>query len=320
MKLAGADEYGAREELLRRADLLLVEPVLRELVARYESRLAEALPSASEAQRLPHEVFKASSALSLLSEALHDPDVKVRSVLMYSPEPNAVQREAFVRAYLDADRPADALTWLQGSWDRMEDSRQSLLAEALGRLGRFEESAPIRQQMFERSLAVFYLQQWLEHLPEAAHADARSRARQLALAHEDPIAAAAVLLEIGDAETAEGRLLAEHARIDGDNYPQLVPLAKALRTHECWRGETAVYRALLRGVLDRANARAYGHAARYWTRLREIADSCSEVMPLQPHESFEAEIRSRHGRKVAFWAHVNGKRAARSDETEEIGE
>ena len=130
-----------------------------------------------------------------------------------------------------------------------------------------------------------------------------------------------MLLEIGDAETAEGRLLAEQAHIDGDNYPQLVPLAKALRTHECRRGETVLYRALLRGVLDRANARAYGHAARYWSRLREIADSCPELMPLQPHESFEAEIRSRHARKVAFWAHVNGKRSARSDETEEeVGE
>lgn len=69
---------------------------------------------------------------------------------------------------------------------------------ALGRLGRLGESAPVRQQVFERSLAVYDLQQWLEHLPETAHADRRSRARRLALDHDDPIAAAAVLLEIGD--------------------------------------------------------------------------------------------------------------------------
>jgi len=50
-------------------------------------------------------------------------------------------------------------------------------------------------------------------------------------------------------------------------------LASALRTQGCVRGETVVYRALLRGILDRAYARAYGHAARYWSRLREIADS-----------------------------------------------
>ena len=168
MKLAEADEYGAREELLRRADLLLGEPALRELVVLYESRMVELLPSASEAQRLSHEVFKMPSALSLLSEALHDPDVKSRAVLMYSPQPNAIQREAFVRAHLDSDRPVDALAWLERSWDYRELSRQSLLAEALGRHGRFEESAPIRQLMFERSLAVFYFQQWLERIRSAA--------------------------------------------------------------------------------------------------------------------------------------------------------
>jgi hypothetical protein len=33
------------------------------------------------------------------------------------------------------------------------------------------------------------------------------------------------------------------------------------RAQECWRGETVVYRALLKDILDRACARAYGHRA-----------------------------------------------------------
>jgi len=322
LKLAQADDYGAREELLRSADLLLAEPALRELAGLFESRMADAVAvsSASKDKTLPHEVFKISAALSLLSEALHDPEVKVRAVLSYSPHPNALQQEQFVQAYLDADRPADALNWLRGSWGQMEDSRQSLLADALGRLGRFEESAPIRQQMFERTLSVFYLQRWLEHLPEAGRPQALSHARQLALDHDDPTAAAIMLLELGDAETAEARLVAEPTRIDGNNYPDLVPLAKALRAHECRRGETVVYRALLRGILDRAYARAYGHAAGYWSRLGEIAGSGNGLMPLQSHESFEAEIRQRHARKSAFWAYVTGKRRARDDEEDNLGE
>jgi len=273
MKLFQEDAYGAREEILRRADLLLAEPALRELVSLFESRMAHALTSASQANGLPHDVFKISAALSLLSDALHDPDVKVRAVLHYSPQPNALQQEQFVRAYLDADRPEDALTWLREPWGQMEDSRQSLLADALGRLGRFDESAPIRQQMFERTLSAFDLQRWLEHLPDASRPEALSRAHPLALDHDDPITSATLLVELGDAEAAEGRLVAEAARIDGNHYPALVPLASALRTQGCVRGETVAYRALLRGILDRAYARVYGHAARYWSRLREIADS-----------------------------------------------
>jgi hypothetical protein len=309
VRLVNADEYGAREELLRRADLLLGESELRGLVARFEALMTEALAGSRRSQGLPHEVYRVSAALSLLAEALHDPDVMVRAVLRYSPEPNAQQRHGFVRAYLEADRPADALVWLQGSWGHIEESRRSLLSDALGRLGRYDESAPIRQDLFERSLSVFELRRWLEHLAEASRPAALQRARQLALDHDDPTRAAVLLLEVGDAAAAESKLISEPGSIRGEDYLALVPLAEALRTHQCRRGETAVYRALLKSILDRAQARAYGHAARYWSRLHAIANTGTDLLPLQSNEDFEAEIRSRHARKVAFWAHVNGKRS-----------
>ena len=210
-----------------------------------------------------------------------------------------VQRQAFSRAYLD-------------------DSRQDLLADALERLGRFEESSPIRQRMFERTLSDCDLQRWLEHLPEAARPEAVAHARQLALHHDDLTAAATLLLQLGDPAAAEARLLAEPGRTDGNDYGRLVPLAKAFRADECQRGETVVYRALLKGILDRAYARAYGHAARYWSRLREIAGSGVGLLPLQSHEEFEAEIRARHGRKSAFWAYVNGTRRDRHDDEDDL--
>jgi hypothetical protein len=135
----------------------------------------------------------------------------------------------------------------------------------------------------------------------------------------DLTAAATLLLQLGDAQAAEARLLAEPGRIDGNHCGSIVPLAKALRDHECPRGETVVYRALLRGILERAYARAYGHAARYWARLGEIAGSGLGLLPPLPsHEDFEAEIRARHGRKPAFWAYVNGTRRDRHDNEDDL--
>jgi len=102
------DEYGAREPLLRRADLLLDEAGLRLLVAKFEQELAGALASdaaVNSRASLPSGVYRLSGALSLLSEALHDPEVLVRSVCSYSPKPNGLQKESFVAAYLKADRP-----------------------------------------------------------------------------------------------------------------------------------------------------------------------------------------------------------------------
>jgi hypothetical protein len=162
--------------------------------------------------------------------------------------------------------------------------------------------------MFERTMSDHYLDLWLQHLPEAARPAARDHARDLALAHPDLAAAATVLLKLEDPGAAEARLLAEPGRIDGNQYGSLVPLAKALRNHDCPRAETVIYRALLKGILDRAYARAYGHAARYWSQLQQIANGTTSLLPLTSHDEFEAEIRARHGRKTAFCAHVNGTR------------
>ena len=169
-----------------------------------------------------------------------------------------------------------------------------------------DRALPIRQRAFEDSLSVHDLERWLEHQRETDRPQARERARQLALAHDEPAGAAKLLLHLGEVEAAENRLLAGAAHIDGGDYGSLVPLAKSLRAHDCLRAETAVYRALLHGILDRANARAYGHAARYWSRLGEIAASGIALQPLTPHEAYVAEIRTRHARKTSFWAHVNG--------------
>lgn len=73
------------------------------------------------------------------------------------------------------------------------------------------------------------------------------------------------------------------------------------------RGETAVYRALLMAILKQRYARAYGHAARYWMRLCEIAAGGVGLLPLDSHEEFEAAVRTRHGRKASFWAQVKAK-------------
>ena len=149
----------------------------------------------------------------------------MRAVLSYSPQPNTIQQKDFAEAYLEVDRPADALTWLQGPWGHMEDTRQSLESDALARLGRYAESASIRQRLFERSISVFDLHRWLEHLPEASRHEALERARHLALDHDDPTTAAALLLDISDDEAAEAMLLAEPARIRGDNYGALGGIA-----------------------------------------------------------------------------------------------
>ena len=303
LHLAKDDDYGVREDLLANANLLLDEAAMRQLVARFEDELRAVLAAAQAGHesRLPVEVFTASGALTLLSQALRDPDVQVRAVQMYSPEPKPLQKAELARAYLDCDRAEDALTWLEGLWGPHEGERQVLLAESLERLDRLGEAAPVRRQLFERSLSVNDLHRWLDDLPVADQPAAVAQARQLALEHPDPAVAALLLLEIHEDKAAEAALVGGAQRVNGGDYYTLPELARTLEERALMKGATAVYRALLTDLLTRAYAKAYPYGARYWMRLAAIAAVQSDLAPLEPHATFVQTVRAVHGRKARFW-------------------
>jgi len=66
-------------------------------------------------------------------------------------------------------------------------------------------------------------------------------------------------------------------------------------------GAVVCYRALLTAILTRAYARAYGHAAEYLAALRQLDLQVHGYGALPTHNAFEAALRDKHGRKVAFW-------------------
>ncbi|KPF60040.1 hypothetical protein D621_02870 [beta proteobacterium AAP51] len=300
-RLAEADKFGAREALWLQADLLLSQVQLRDLVAALERELDAAAAAGSP---FAGGYRPDLGALTLLSHALRDPDIHVRATLRRSPKPNSVQKQDFVLQYLDVGRPADALPWLEDPADWHPHTRLRLLAEVLKRLGQIDRSGPIQQQVFEQTLAVDDFRTWLGHLAPADQPAAVSRARELALDHDDPVTAARLLMEIGCFTEAEQVLVAEPGRITGQDYNWLVPLSESLEAQQCRRGATAVVRALLEAILAKAYSPAYGHAARYWHQLHAIADHTPDWAPLQPHVEYIAALRQKHARKTAFWAQV----------------
>ncbi|RUP25185.1 MAG: hypothetical protein EKK45_21095 [Curvibacter sp.] len=305
MALFQADHYGGREDLLRKAHLLLPESGLRALVTRFESQMDQVAPALKSGGPKATEVFKVSAALTLLSEALHDPDIKVRAVLSYSPEPNALQMESFVQAYLDAGKPREAMTWLQKNWGHMEGARQSLMAAALEDQGLWDQSQPIRKQLFESCPSVAALQAWLRSTPEADQPSVLSLAKDVAQSAQDVAAGVSILLELKDVPAAETLVIQRFAELDGQNYGMLLNLADAFEAHGRHAPETLIYRALLVAILERGYAKAYGHGAQYLLRLRALAPWITQWDPLQEsHAEFEAILRQKHGRKTSFWSRV----------------
>jgi hypothetical protein len=308
MSLVLADQYGAREALLRHADLLLSEAAMRGLVAACEVQLDEAIakgPAAPKRSSRPE--AHAAAALSLLSEALRDPQVLVRAVLRRSPDPNPVQKAELVKAFLTYDQPEGALQWLEGSWKHLERAREDLQAQALKALGRTGEASVVRQRIFEESLAIWDLHAWVELLPLHEQPRAVERARELAAKHDDPVVVALLMMDVGDESAAESALASAPGGVDGRDYTTLVPLAKALEEKGLWAGATVVYRALLAAILERGYSPAYQHAAKYWARLEELALNDS-IQMLETPGVFRNRIRDQHKRKTSFWTHVENER------------
>ena len=66
-----SDEYGARDDLMRRANLLLNEAELRQMISRIEGRSTGVHARALQVPRQKHEAFRISAAVKLLAEAMH---------------------------------------------------------------------------------------------------------------------------------------------------------------------------------------------------------------------------------------------------------
>lgn len=177
------------------------------------------------------------------------------------------------------------------------------------------EAAVIKQRVFQVTLSVSDFHDWLELLPPHAQAEAVERARALAAKHRDPVAVATLLMDLGDGAAAEAALAAAPGNIRGGDYGTLVPLARALKGERLWTGATAVYRALLVAIVDRAYSPAHAHGARYWARLEALAQQCTGLMPLESPEAFEARIRMQHKRKSSFWAHVSRARGVDANDS-----
>jgi hypothetical protein len=302
--LVKADEYGAREALLRHSELLFDEAALRALAGRFEADLEKTLHARGQAEHRDYSVYKAAAAIGLIADALRDPDLSTRTTLRYSPNPNSLQKARFAERYIQYGRPRDALAWLEGDWESREEERERLLADAYAALEDTERLRAVRRALFERTGSPNDLEAWRESLPPGERASAAEIARERAAIHDDPITGTQLLLALHDDVAAEALLLARHATIRGGDYGRLVPLAQALEKKGRLLGSIACYRALLLDILARAYSRAYWHAAEYLQALRRLDSRVDDYGPLLAHEAFESMLRSMHGRKVSFWNRI----------------
>jgi hypothetical protein len=299
------NDYGVLDSLLPNAHLLLTPDQLKQLAWRYENALRKALKSPDQEDKVNLIALHSGVALGQIADALHDPALYERSVLIHSPQPNNLQMKSICEKYFQYEQPEKAMRYLNQAWeDRFEHDRLELLDKVCVTTGDRKQLKEIRSRLFqsERSYASFT--RYLEVLDEAEKEKACSSAINQAEQGGNILLSADLLLNLGQTERAQALVLARHQELAECFYDSLLRLAKAFEKADCNLAATACYRALLLDILAQARSKAYGHGVRYFKKLEALAKRINVFKPLPTHHAFVQQLHLAHVRKKSFWARL----------------
>lgn len=314
-----SDGYGLIEQLLS-----AVLPVLTEAaVARLDAALVQAAQvSSSGRSERDWEARARRDRIIRSRQALADHRKDVDAFIALENEGEAQRPDTFgvAERLLAAGRASEALEWIRrparpglrilGWQDLGEDTmdrdiadlqRKRLETRILEAAGDAAAAQALRWQTFEDTLDVEMLRDYLSHLPDFAEFEVLDRAFAHAAAHARRYSALAFFLAWPRLDLAATLVLDHRETWEGRHYGALLPAAEAMEESDP-EAATVLYRALIEDVLTRARSRAYGHAARYFTKLEALAERIEASSDLADHARYKDTLKKAHGRKSAFWS------------------
>jgi len=299
------NDYGVLDPLLPNANLLLTPDQLKQLAWRYENALRKALKSPEQEDKVNLVALHSGVDLGQIADALRDPALYERSVLIHSPHPNNLQMKSICEKYLQYEQPETAMRYLNQEWEeRFERDRLELLDKVCVKTGDRKQLKVIRSRLFQSEQSYPNFTRYLEALDEDEKEKACGSAIKQAEQSGNIVLSADLLLNLSQTERAQALVLARHQELAECFYDSLLRLAKAFEKAECNLAATACYRALLLDILAQARSKAYGHGARYYKKLEALAKRINEFKPLPTHHAFVQQLHSAHGRKKSFWARL----------------
>ena len=299
------NDYGVLDPLLPNAHLLLTQDQLKQLAWRYENELRKALKASEEEGKRNFAALRSGVALGSIADALRDPGLYERSVLMHSPQPNNLQMKAICEKFLQYEQPEAAMRYLNQAWEsRFEYDRLELLNKVYAQTGDRQQLKQIRYRLFQHQQSHASFQLYLEVLDEEEKESACNEAIKKAEQGSNLLNSAELLLNLSRPDRAQALVLSRHQELTDCFYESLLRLAKAFEKADCNLAATACYRALLLDILTQARSKAYGHAARYFKKLEALAGQIKAFKPLPEHHAFLQQLQSAHGRKRSFWARL----------------
>jgi len=304
------DGFGATDALIRHMSEALGAGGRAEIRSKTEAALDAAPRSAgphdwrADSQRR-HLAFR----LALLADLERDADAFIAAIHAGGLESTHALEVA--ERLIAANRPAEALDWLDKPRRRIEDEGDDgtdtdLRIAALEALGRKDEAQAVRWRHFERFLSAGHLRAYLKRLPDFDDFEAEQKALDVAAAHKQAARGLAFFIEWRALDRADRLVRERLAALDGRLYEVLRPAAEALE-EKFPEAASLLYRRLIESVLERGSSKQYQYAARDLLSSARLAPHLPVPGSIEGQADFVARLRKAHGRKYGFWGLIEPK-------------
>lgn len=245
-------------------------------------------------------------ALIYTVELQHDPD-KYRQTLDSLNVGNVpVYRIKLSKMLLDDFREEEAVDILRMISDNKLDDRtfiekNVLLIEALTMDGKAQEAQIVRWNLFTRTMAPKYYQEYIKHAKADDITVAKSKATELALNHDIFDLTLQFFEELDDYATL-GRIIPENlARLSSYSYSYYRKLSKKLANHSEYIAAILLRRTLVEDLLAKRASKYYDYAA---SDLKLAMDFGEHVQSWGSHlnnDEYLTLLQMKHGKKYSFW-------------------
>ena len=304
------DGFGATDALIRHMSEALGAGGRAEIRSKTEAALKTAPRSSgpqdwrADAQRR-HLAFR----LALLADLDKDADAFIAAIRAGAMESTHALEVA--ERLIAANRPAEALDWLDKPRRRVEDEADDgtdtdLRIAALEALGRKDEAQAVRWRHFKRFLSVEHLRAYLKRLPDFEDFEAEQKALDFAAAHKQAARGLAFFIEWRALDRADRLVRERLTALDGRLYEVLRPAAEALE-EKFPEAASLLYRRLIESVLERGSSKQYQYAARDLLSSARLAPHLPAPGSIESHAAFVARLQKAHGRKYGFWGLIEPK-------------
>lgn len=297
-----ASDYGCFDDVIRDSACLLSEEELRQLAGHFESDIRSALKATVDDGH-NRQASHAALKLRSVAEALSDIFLYEQSTLLISPRPNTLQLAGITQYALAIGALERAEYWLQQpQWQDDEHRFAGLNNQLLKRQGNISQLKDNLLESWQRMPNKRNLQAYWEYADDAERQAVTIQVQEQAGSLDRHVDAIEMLLFIGDAKLAADHLIAHRFELGSEWYGTLLGWIEGFDAGRQTLAVIVCYRLLLMDLLERGNARAYHHGARYFHTLLALDKKLPDYRGLDSAQAFITSLQAKHGRKRSFWS------------------